>query len=311
MVAIFRAGHGHSSYFFITCNHHYVSYKPRLATNIKTSAVLPQSLIGAPLCLRYEITRVFLHTEVPTDDLKIDDYRTLLDYNALWTYLENLPQLQGKSFPEKSSLKAWRSSVSNWTVGQFEGVVMSASLKFNPSKSGPLFKLRFNPLLTDLTHRLGRRFGNDRFLELTLPNLTKFQPRGSTDEELETRRGEIIHWLTNYGHEFLGIEWRSFFVKDVKSKKINKIELKNSDDVDNNATHQVFFFAVNGIGFKSGKTPPMKGEDPSSHTRFSVDGMLHWLIPFRLEKNKKQPYLKLFSRIALGNKLQTNRSFRS
>ena len=256
-----------------------------------------------PLCLRYEITRVFLHAEVSTDDLQIPDYRALLDYNVLWGFLKGLTQLQGKLFPDKSSHKAWASSLANWTAGQFEGVVMSASLRFNPSKTGPLFKIHLKPLTTDRTHRLGRRFGNDRFLELNLPNLTKFKPHGSTEDDLETKRNEIIHWLTDHGHEFLGIEWRPFCVKDVKSKKINNIELKKSDDADNNATHQMFFFAVDGIGFQLGKTPPVRGEDPEHRTKFSVKGMLHWLIPFHLENNQKQPYLKLFSRIALGEAL--------
>lgn len=235
------------------------------------------------------------------DGLPAHDFRTLHDYNALWKFLKSLPQLQEKPFPEKCSPKAWASSLKNWTAGNFEGVVMSASLKFTSSKTGPLFRVQLKPLTTDRTHRLGRRFGNDRFLEVTLPNLTKSRPPGSTDDDLEMRRKEIIHWVTYQVHKFMGIEWRSFGLKDARSKKINNIELKKaSDDAENQATHQVFFFAVDGIGFQTGPTPPAIKADPEHHTKFTVEGLLRWLIPFRLENNQKQPYLKLFSRISLG-----------
>lgn len=178
---------------------------------------------------------------------------------------------------------------------------MSASLKFSSSKTGPLFKVQLKPLSTDLTHRLGRRFGNDRFLEVTLPNLNKFRPPGGTDDDLEMRRKEIIHWITGQGHKFMGIEWRSFGLKDARSKKINNIELKKaSDDAENTPTHQIFFFAVDGVGFQTGPTPPATNDSTEHHTKFTVEGLLRWLIPFRLKFNQEQPYLKLFSRISLG-----------
>lgn len=251
--------------------------------------------------MRYEITRVFLHAEVSMDGLPIRDIRTLLDYNALWQFLKDLPQLRGKPLPEKCAPKVWASSLEKWSVGNFEGVVMSASLKFASSKTGPFFKVQLKPLAMALTHRFGRRFGNDRFLEMTLPNLTKFRPPGSTEDDLEMRRKEISHWIRGYGHQFMGIEWRAFGLKDARSKKINNIELKKaSDDAENNATHQGFFFAVDGTGFQTGPTPPGTNDDPKHHTKFTIKGLLHWLIPFHLEKNQKQPYLKLFSRISLG-----------
>ncbi|KFY22387.1 hypothetical protein V493_06625 [Pseudogymnoascus sp. VKM F-4281 (FW-2241)] len=261
---------------------------------------LPRCLRGAPLCLRYETIRVFLHAEVSMDGLHVDDIHTLHDYDAFWKFLKDLPQLQGKSFPEKCAPKAWAYSLKKWTDGKFEGVVMSASLKFASAKTGPFFKVQLKPLATALTHRLGRRFGNDRFLEVTLPNLTKCRPPGITDDDLEMRRKEISHWIIKNGHEFMGIEWHAFGLKDARSKKINNIELKTSDDAENTPTHQVFFFAVDGIGFQRGTTPPTTGEAPEYHTKFTVEGLLRWLIPFRLGKNKKQPYLKLFSRISLG-----------
>ncbi|OBT72455.1 hypothetical protein VF21_08510 [Pseudogymnoascus sp. 05NY08] len=265
---------------------------------------LPQCLTQAPLCVRYEITRVFLHAEASMDGLHVHarDIRKFVDYNVLWQFLKDkVPQLQGKPFPEKCAPKVWASSQEKWSVGNFEGVVMSASLKFASSKTGPFFKVQLKPLATALTHRFGRRFGNDRFLEITLPNLNKCRPPGITDDDLEIRRKEIIHWIRVHGHKFMGIEWRAFGLKDDRSKKINNIELKKApDDAENQATHQVFFFAVDGIGFQTGPTPPDTKDDPKHRTKFTVEGLLRWLIPFRLESNQKQPYLKLFSRISLG-----------
>ncbi|OBT84064.1 hypothetical protein VE02_07037 [Pseudogymnoascus sp. 03VT05] len=272
---------------------------------------LPQCLTQAPLCVRYEITRVFLHAEASMDGLHVHarDIRRFVDYNVLWQFLKDkVPQLQGKPFPEKCAPKVWASSLEKWSVGNFEGVVMSASLKFASSKTGPFFKVQLKPLATALTHRFGRRFGNDRFLEITLPNLNKCRPPGITDDDLEIRRKEIIHWIRVSGHKLMGIEWRAFSLKDARlkkinniAKKINNIELKAaSDDAENQETHQVFFFAVDGVGFQTGPTLPAANDDPKHRTKFTVEGLLRWLIPFRLESNQKQPYLKLFSRISLG-----------
>lgn len=234
------------------------------------------------------------------EGLQIPDIHMLRDYNALWRFLKRLPQLEEKSFPDKCTPKAWTCGLAKWKDDKFEGLVMSASLKFSPSKTGPLFRIQLKPLTTDRTHRLGRRFGNDRFLEVTLPNLTKTQPPGCTEDDLQMRRKEIIDWIRGLDHEFIGIGWRAFGLKDARSKKINNIELKKADDAENTATHQVFFFAVDGIGFQRGQTPPNVNDEPTCRTKFSVEGLLRWLIPFRLEGNQKQPYLKLFSRISLG-----------
>ncbi|ELR03707.1 hypothetical protein VC83_06038 [Pseudogymnoascus destructans] len=265
---------------------------------------LPQCLKKAPLCVRYEITRVFLHAEASMDGLHVHDrdIGTFLDYNALWKFLKDkVPQLQGKPFPEKCTPKIWASSLERWSIGNFEGVEMSASLKFASSKTGPIFQVQLKPLSIALTHRFGRRFGNDRFLEIILPNLNKCRPPGSTEDDLEMRRQEIIRWIKDNGHKFMGIEWRPFGLNDTRSKKINNIESKKaSEDAENNATHRIFFFAVDGIGFQTSSGLPARNDDPQHHTKFTVKGLLNWLIPFYLEKNQKQPYLKLFSRISLG-----------
>jgi hypothetical protein len=241
------------------------------------------------------------------DDLQIPEYHKLLDYDYLWNFLRTLPQLQGKPIPEKSSQRAWSAShdsQAKWNAGNFEGVIMGASLKFNNSKTGPLFVVRMQPLTTNLTHRLGRRFGNDRFLEMAIPDLTKLKFLAGKAEDVELKQREIMQWISVDVHRFLGIDWCAFCVKDVRSKKFNNIELKNSEDAGNAPNNQVFFFAVDGIGFQSAKILPSRGEDPLHHTKLPVKAMLHWLIPFHLEKNQRQPYLKLFSRITLGKTLK-------
>jgi hypothetical protein len=245
------------------------------------------------------------------DGLRIQDYHKLKDYDRLWSFLRTLPQLQGKPIPEKSSQRAWiaaHSSQAKWNAGHFEGVVMGATLKVNASKTGPFFNVQLQPLTTNLTHRLGRRFGNDRFLEMAIPDLTKLKFREGKDEDVELKQQEIMQWISNDVHRFLGIEWSAFYVKDVRSKKFNNIELKTSEVAGNAPNKQIFLFAVDGIGFQSGKIPPPRGEDPLHHTKLPVKAMLHWLIPFHLEKNQGQPYLKLFSRISLGKFLERHQS---
>jgi hypothetical protein len=110
-------------------------------------------------------------------------------------------------------------------------------------------------------------------------------------------RNVIVEWLTRESHNFLGITWGAFYVKD-NTKKMTKLKLSVGEELDTNARYTVFLFATEGLGFQASNNLPPRGEPSHKHTKMSVAAMVDWLIP--LECNKQQKCLKLFSRIALG-----------
>lgn len=251
----------------------------------------------APLCLRYEIVRVCLHAKVPIIN-QIPRFTELRKYNDLWKFLKDHPHLMGKEFPEKSAPDTWEACWNTYSTG-FYGVVLSAGLTFNTSPTEPLFSLRLKPLKLDLSHRLSRRFGNDRFMELTLPNLSGSKlPKVFVDSGDEGRQ-DVIKWLCNGLPPFLGREWKAFYVKYSRDKK--KYDPIAIVEVNNLANDCLYLFAVDGPDFGTWTSIPIRCEPHNRHTKMNLKAMLNWLIPF--QDNSSQSFLKLFSRIGLGMRL--------
>jgi hypothetical protein len=293
---------------------------------------LPAFLESAPLPIRYEVTRVCMAAKVSLTDMRflpILDWSELHDYDRLWSYMKRHEQLKEKIFPRKSDLAAWNAALKDYTSGVY-AVVQSARLRFGKIQDDPLFRVELQPLKRENSHRLGRRFGNDRFLEMSLPDLggkkvPKWLRADSNVGQTDLLRDIVAVWLTQRQHWFLGISWRAFCLKQSKSKKKLLDTSTNLDEVDDCA-NTVYFFATDGIGFQDShrvRDPSRRrlsngGEsrtcpDTTSPTRrvslglsggqlskptTSVQELLNWLIP--LENNRQQRSLKLFSRIALG-----------
>jgi hypothetical protein len=268
------------------------------------TAKLPGGLANMPLRHRYEITRVCLHTGVDVDDLlvlptDVACIQNIQNYYALWKYLKDRPALKRKEFPMRTPEDVWAASKGTFHSG-FNGVVLSAKLHFRESDEGPLFNVKLQPLKMETSHRLGRRFGNDRFIEISLPGLSGEKLPKSLRQVGAASRKIIIEWLVHGLHEFLGITWKPFYVKDVDKKK-TKIDLFATNELDNTTKFSTFAFATDGIDFQASNTIPERGEDSTNHTKMTVDEMINWLIP--LERNKKQSFLKLFQRIPLGKRI--------
>lgn len=275
-------------------------------TNYKLTpytAALPAILESTHLAVRYEITRVCSYAKVPMSELRFSntDLPNLQEYDSLWSLLKNQPALKGKQFPQKSDRNAWTASLDKFHQG-FDGVILSAKLQFNNSQQGPLFDFQLQPLKIEVSHRLGRRFGNDRFMEMRIPSIyAQRVPKLLKDAEQAGQgkacRKVIVEWMTREEHNFLGITWGAFYLKDSKKKP----KLKHSG-VDGEAytgsSYCVYLFATDGVGFQASDALPLKGEPPQRHTKMTVAAMVNWLIP--LEENKQRLSLKLFSRIALG-----------
>jgi hypothetical protein len=263
---------------------------------------LPPSLDieWAPLYAIYEIVRVFSHAGVSMADVEFPLTEDFSDYDKLWLFLRDLPQLQGKTFPPRSERAAWEAAKTGFTsngAGLELGVILSGSLTFDMSDSmSPLFQFRLRPLTLDKTHRLSRRLGEDRFIQIDMPHLQgRFLPK-----LLQGDRGQdfLLKWLVGRRHWLFGRCWRVFHCKPKERKE--KGEKKKKKDKPSDPAHCVYFFAVDGQGiFPSGSSTSMRFEPPEErHTVIEIDALLNMVRLTR--KNQNQSYLKLFSRTSLG-----------
>jgi hypothetical protein len=206
------------------------------------------------------------------------------DYNILWRFLRGISALEGKPFPERCSEKLWNLASGNFTDG-FRSVVLSGSLRFAPgSASNSFFQFRLAPMKLDLSHRLGRRFGHDRFLEIDIPDFTgRNLPKSF--KAVGARGPEIIHnWLVSSRHPLVGRYWQPFFLKSIERKE-RKREVKNEEE-EVAAVQKIYCFAVGGVGV---------GTDNHIET---IEQLLNAIRP--IEENRHQPFLKLFTRTSLA-----------
>lgn len=233
----------------------------------------------------YEITRVFLHAEAPIMNVEFSSDDHLGDYDALWVFLKTHPMLKDKPFPERSSKEAWEAAKNDYKKGGL-AVVLGGSLEFNESITGPLFRLRLKPLQLELSHRVGRRLGNDRFFEVDMPHLTGRELPKLLQDLGPQGQDAVLQWLVDTSHSLFGRSWKPFFCKpaDRKSTKAQKTGKKIFKS-DSELAHRVYFFAVSGKGLEE---------------EIPIRVLLNKI---RLErKNKHQSFLKLFSRTSLGER---------
>lgn len=261
-------------------------------------AEIPKCLEKQPLGVRYEITRIFQHVGAPLGDYRVPDGLDLTNYDVLWDHLKLLPELREKSFPAKSDKEAWSACLKGFRCGS-KGVQMSGGFHFPRNrKDGALFGFLLQPLKLDNTHRLGRRFGNDRFLEIAIPHLSGLRlPENELKESGDAGRLIIIEWLVKGAH-LLGRSWKPFFYKDSKSRRAVP-DAPTTEDDETTSSYKIVMFAVSGADITLGGIHlPTKNEPVNAHTILSIEKMINWLIP--LEENTKSTFLKLFSRFSLG-----------
>ena len=114
-----------------------------------------------------------MYAGVSFSNIDFPEPAILDDYNILWRFLKGVKALERKPFPERCSETIWdlASESSNFAQG-FRGIVFSGSLRFDneaSTNSKPTFRFRLEPMKLDLSHRLGRRYGHDRFFESRVP----------------------------------------------------------------------------------------------------------------------------------------------
>jgi hypothetical protein len=258
-------------------------------------APLPASLRSLPMPVLYEVMRVFLHTGVSMSDFKIPASLDLKDYDRLWQFLKVHQALRGKVFPEKCGKDVWAASWEDYRCGT-RGVVLVGSLRRSTDDSSPI-QFRLAPMQLDRQHRLGRRLGNDRFLEIDMHGF-QFTGNRIPTAKGEERRSTVVEWLFNTNHFLFGRTWKPFFVKQLslkKQKKNRKLTGALPHDGEK-YYYRVYFFAVDGAGFThcADCIPPTDAKN----FKFDIPRLVDLIRP--TQENKTESYLKLFSRISLG-----------
>lgn len=223
-----------------------------------------------------------------TVDLRYEPSWT--DQKELRTSLWKHSAFKGKAFPESSNAAAWAASLKQSSTLPFDQqVVYSASLNFSDAKVD-LLRLTIHPLKLEQSHRLGRHFGADRFLELLLPSPDSSNlPASFKNKKSEPFFEDLIRWLAEE-HPFCGRYWKAFYTKSGGSRKPVR-DLQFGPEPRPVYTDRVYFFA--------------ESAESDDFIQIPMYSMLDWVLQFNRKPNRRQPVLKLFQRIALGKSLCT------
>lgn len=195
--------------------------------------------------------------------------------------------------PEKSSTAAWK------RVGRgFEGVALTGSLNFVDQPDHQVFEFKLNPLKIEPSYRLARKFGNDRFLILSIPSIdTRDLPPFLRSDP--NAREAILDWLLQSEHSLLGRKWRAFYVKPERNKKGGMSAQNRPSDAKHR--NRVYLFAESGHDFQ--RKAKCGEQDPrmSRHLPMTRSELIEWFMPAK--ENQNQRALKFFTRLALGRSL--------
>ena len=217
------------------------------------------------------------------------------DQERFWKVLKANPNFRGRKFPDICDSQAWNDSVHRDFRSSTRAVVLTASMNFSHSRSGPPLLLALQPLKLEQSCRLHRRFGSDRFLDLRIPSLDSWNIPKLPTEGLQTALSE---WLTQNPHHFLARSWAAFWIRGEGRKSITR-ETPIGPETDTSCYERVSLFATDGADFlPAPSSSPRTDNDYNPRIKISRDTMLQWLLQF--DKNRDEPYLKLFSRISLG-----------
>lgn len=236
-----------------------------------------------------------LHCGVDVASADIRYVESWNNYDTLWDTLKIHPSFEGRRFPIKSDPLAWRDGLyNNFESDGGAAVLLTATMHATRSSAGLALILELHPLKREQSSRLFRRFGSDRFLEIRIPSVDSWL------KDEEDAEAIMASWLAGQPHPFIGRDWSAFFVRD-RSEKSQDPNAKEGPEARVIFNDRVIFFAERGKGLTEVGTVtsiPPKNKCPVFRAACTRDCMLNWLLNFGV--NGKESYLKLFSRIALG-----------
>ncbi|PGH36658.1 hypothetical protein GX50_00520 [[Emmonsia] crescens] len=262
-----------------------------------------------PLRYRYEAQRAANSLNIPVEDiLQRIDRRKLPEYEDFWKDIHN----GGRSRLEKTVPEPWEMAVDQYEDRKPTGdvVTLSCELSWCSQNESGYFKLALNPLKFMRSHRFCRRFGSDRFLEVTYPILTEPPAHLVRKEDLAEKEillEAISRWMVTSEHHLVGRVWRGLYLEDIQNKP-KKFAKKDRDEIqvgmgatENPHKQKAYLFATDGIDFRKARHPldiPPQGQTSGQRTSMSIDALINWHMP--IAENNHQPDLKLFQRLHLG-----------
>ncbi|KAF3039373.1 hypothetical protein E8E12_006968 [Didymella heteroderae] len=228
------------------------------------------SLRVMPYFALFICQRIALERSIPLSELvsSMDFASACADPTVFWTSLLEHPKISHIKF--KDSDRLWSATKCNYDGFTFKGQI---NLRSKPS--GPIFQLELHQILPEKSCRFQRKFGADRFLYLSVPDLERKAWTGCTLEDLANIRGRWEDWL-HTEHTFLHRKWRVFHIEPMKRAKTRG---RNAE-----MTHRsrIVLFATEGCGI----------------TKCTVGKMLNWFLPFA--RNQGQSFCKAYARFDLG-----------
>ncbi|KAH7170041.1 RNA dependent RNA polymerase-domain-containing protein [Dactylonectria macrodidyma] len=255
----------------------------------------------APFIILWELTRAAIHCNVDLSewDLEYEPGDTWHDQTKFRGKMAVHRLFVGKGLPPPCDANSWAAGLTTFNAAD-KTVTLSVELMFNTEDSGPLFQLKLQPPRLELGHRLSRRFGGDRFMEVTLPT-----PNGKDSPSFVRQNADgpeqIINWLTGKLHYFVGRSWAPFYTREMKKKVKDTQDHQDSKKTRILVQQRVQFFAVDGISFQMPRSqfpPPNEASDLSTRTKMRRYDLLSWAV--NINHNVHQPVTKLFSRLALS-----------
>lgn len=289
-----------------------------------------------PLFVQHEVTRIGLELRLSLHECNdkvarfaahygTDFLANNLTFDAYLTAFGKFAKALADRYPDQTQLAGiapmtdivWAEFVKNkhsWP----DSLQFSGTLKMISSGNSDMdFELRLNPLSTTQGHRLGYRFGHDRFMVLKLPypkEGSEDVPRALRKESSAKLRWMISNWLEKCNLDVMNRKWRCFYVRDGQSeKRVNGIKVRNN-------FLRAFFFAESGAGLGKNvtliKKTYLRCVDRQLRHREQERGektvreLIEWVFPLDkiMEKMRREDdpakrggmFSKAWSRIALS-----------
>ncbi|KAM0345777.1 hypothetical protein ACHAPU_006130 [Fusarium lateritium] len=252
----------------------------------------------APLIVLWELTRAALHCRVDLSEWDVeykhdDSWRDQAKFRGQ-IFRHRL--FLGQGLPPACDRVVWDAAFESFT-SQDKTIVLAAEFVVNTDNSGPLYRLKLQPPRLELGHRLARRFGADRFMEIIMPSPTS---RDAPEIIKQDAQGadKVIRWLTDNLHYFVGRHWAPFYNREAKRTAKDPRPPHKTITI---MQERVYFFATDGNNFRPPENQfPLQEEakSPEYRTKMRRSDLLNWAID--IEGNALQSVPKLFSRLALS-----------
>ena len=187
--------------------------------------------------------------------------------------------------PPPSDNDAWKAALTDCSKDD-SSVIFSGQL--TPKHKGSnAYSFEMLPMKMDRSHRLQRRFGADRFMEI-----------GVSRSDIQNPE-QFAKWIVGSVHYFLGRRWIPFFVKDATERRAS---ISSSSDEQRTRVDQkvrLYFFAAFGNEFRGDSAATYESRDMfKPQPNVTSSEFLRWALD--IHDNSQQTVCKLFSRISLS-----------